>query len=167
MNDTHQYKMSWKEWIASAFLGVAFIIQLLLSFLSYNSLNLNIIVYLGWILLACSLVIFMSSNILQKTGGVPEGKRYAQTTLLVDSGIYGLIRHPIYFSIILLSLALASISQHWVSALASVPIIVAMYWWMILEEKITLARLGKPYGMYMQRVPRLNILLGVFRRIRR
>jgi protein-S-isoprenylcysteine O-methyltransferase Ste14 len=167
MNDTPQYQMSRKEWLASAFLGIAFIIQLLLSVLAYNSLNRKIILSLGWILLACSLIVFLSSNILQKKGGIPEGKHYAQTSQLVDSGIYGVIRHPIYFSVILLSLGLAGISQHWVSALASVPIIIAMYWWMVLEEKMTLVRLGEAYETYMQQVPRINLLLGIYRRIRR
>ena len=97
MGDTPQYQMSRKEWLVSAFLGVAFIIQLLLSVLSYNSLHLSVILYLGWLLLAGSLIIFLSSNILQKKGGIPEGKRYSQTTQLVDSVIYGVIRHPIYF----------------------------------------------------------------------
>ncbi|MFX0196336.1 MAG: methyltransferase family protein [Candidatus Hodarchaeota archaeon] len=166
MSDAHTYKMTWKFWIGASILGALFIAQILLSVLFYNSAGLNIILYCGWILLIGTMVLFLFSNVLQKKGGVPEGKSYEGTTFLVDSGIYSVIRHPIYCSFILLFIALVCLSQHWFSVLASIPLIISMYWIMIIEEKVTLERFGDAYKRYMQNVPRINILLGVYRRLR-
>lgn len=166
MSAEHKYKMTWKFWIGTSILGALFIAHILLSVLFYNSAGLNIILYCGWILMVGTLVLFFSSNVLQKKGGVPEGKSYGGTTILVDCGIYSMIRHPIYFSFILLFIALVCLSQHWLSVLTSIPLIISMYWIMIIEEKVTLEKFGDTYQRYMQNVPRTNILLGIYRLVR-
>ncbi|MFQ6125246.1 MAG: methyltransferase family protein [Candidatus Heimdallarchaeota archaeon] len=127
MSDEHKYKMTLKFWIGASILGALFIAQILLSIFFYNFASLNIIFYCGFILMVGAMVLFFYSNVLQKKGGVPEGKSYGGTTILVDSGIYSVIRHPIYFSFILLFIALVCFSQHWFSVLASIPLIISMY----------------------------------------
>jgi protein-S-isoprenylcysteine O-methyltransferase Ste14 len=56
------------------------------------------------------------------------------------------------------------VSQHWLSVIVSIPIAVWLYTeYLPKEEKGLLIRFGDDYRRYMQRVPRLNPLLGIMR----
>ena len=120
--------------------------------------------YLGWALLAVGWVLMaMTRDAFQKEGGAPEGESWLATTIVVDSGIYWLVRHPQYLSFMLLSLALILISQHWLSAILAIPIMVFLYVSMGGEERINVEKFGDDYVRYMQKVPRMNALAGVIR----
>jgi protein-S-isoprenylcysteine O-methyltransferase Ste14 len=51
-----------------------------------------------------------------------EGKSVMDTTAIVDSGTYGIVRHQQILGCILLMLGSVVISQHWLSAIKAVPI---------------------------------------------
>jgi len=104
---------------------------------------------------------------LRRWGGVPGGQSYVKTTSLVDRGIYGIVRHPQYLAGILMGVALPLIAQHWAVALLGVPVIVVLYTSAFDEEQSNIAKFGEEYKRYMERVPRLNALLGIVRLIRR
>ena len=103
--------MTGKDKIIAVYLLLGSVIQLFMLFFFGNWANLDVIMYLGFISLVISVVLVLSSNILRKEGGMEEGKGFV-TTKLVDSGIYGVIRHPIYLSLVYLFIGFALISQH-------------------------------------------------------
>jgi len=89
------------------------------------------------------------------------------TTVLVDSGTYGLVRHPQWLGCIMLMSAAILISQHWLSAIIGIPISAWSYSETLKEEKGLSIKFGDDYNRYMQRVPRMNLVMGIVRRLRR
>jgi len=128
-------------------------------------LGLNIPFYIGWIILVVGLPFFFSPAIYFPKA--QEGKSVMDTTVIVDSGTYGIIRHPQILGCILLMLGSILISQHWLSAIIAVPISVLFYRYVLKEEKNLIVKFGNDYKRYMQRVPKINPFLGIVRLLRR
>lgn len=125
------------------------------------------LVVVGWGLWALS-VIFGVWPILEfrRKGGVRKGQSYIQTTRLVDTGLYGILRHPQYFAGILLSWACACFSQYWPILAMTAVVTVALYADIVNADRYELAKFGDLYAHYMRRVPRVNFLLGIARVVR-
>jgi len=95
---------------------------------------------------------------------VPKGKSFVHTSRLVDTGIYAIVRHPQYLGGILsIFVATLLFYPHWLFATLGIPGTAILYWSTTEEEKRLIERFGSEYQAYMQRVPRMNILLGIFR----
>jgi len=132
------------------------------------SLGLQTLFYVGWSLLPVALFFFVSLIIYFKREGKPgEGKSLMNTTVLVDSGTYGIVRHPYALGVILMISASILISQHWLAAIIGVPIIVWAYLEAVKEEKGLIIKFGDDYKRYMQKVPRMNFILGIIRLLRK
>jgi len=131
-------------------------------------LGLEILRYVGWIVLVVGLPFFFSPAIyFPKKGRPQEGKNLMDTTIIVDSGTYGIVRHPQILGCILLMSASILISQHWLSAIIGIPIIVWSYIEAPKEEKGLILKFGDAYKHYTQKVPRMNIIVGIIRLLRR
>jgi protein-S-isoprenylcysteine O-methyltransferase Ste14/NAD-dependent dihydropyrimidine dehydrogenase PreA subunit len=132
------------------------------------SLGLQTLFYVGWVTLVVALFFFFSLIIYFRKEGKPgEGKGLMNTTVLVDSGTYGIIRHPYLLGSILMMCASILISQHWLAAIVGVPLIVWAYLEAANEEKGLIIKFGDDYKRYMQKVPRINFVLGVIRLLQR
>jgi protein-S-isoprenylcysteine O-methyltransferase Ste14 len=122
----------------------------------------------GGLLWALSIVFgWMPIYILRKKGGVPVGKSFVHTTVLVDSGIYGIVRHPQFLGWIFLNLALIFIAQNWIIAILGVVSAILMYIETRNADKSGIEKFGEDYKRYMRSVPRMNLLTGVIRFLRR
>jgi len=162
-----QWEPTWKDVIFYSFLGILFIGQVVLCFLFYNWANLDVLLYIGWTVFAFSMVLGMLPRMaFQAKGRAPEGESWIRTTVLVDSGIYAIVRHPMYLSFILLLISLILISQHWLSLIFSIPSVIYFYLSMVREERSSIDKFGDEYRSYMQRVPRMNLILGIVRLLR-
>ena len=159
----------WKDWIIWFVVCIGIIAQFVLGFFFwYNWARLDALLYIGWAVWVTSLALgWMPIFIFRRRAGVQKGEGYIHTTVLVDSGIYAVVRHPQYLAMILFSLALILISQHWVVALIGVVAMVSVYLCMREEDGRLVAKFGDDYKRYMQKVPRMNFLAGVIRLIRR
>ena len=89
------------------------------------------------------------------------------TTMIVDSGTYGIVRHPQILGCMLLMLASILISQHWAAVIIGIPLSVFFYAELPKEDKGLTVKFGEGYSSYMQRVPRINFLVGILRWLRR
>lgn len=144
------------------------VLPLLLVFVFYNYLGLGLLVYAGWMVLAAGLIlVFLAGHEFQQRGRVPKGKHLVHTTVLVSSGIYAVIRHPQYLGFILVVLALVLMSQHWLSVISGVMGSVLFYVDVRKEEQSNIEKFGHEYKHYMQKVPRMNLVVGIIRMIRR
>ena len=131
-------------------------------------LGLEILLYLGWVVAIVALPFFFSPFLYFREKGRPqEGKTIMDTSVLVDSGTYAIVRHPQFLGSILLMSASILISQHWLAAIIGVPIAVCYYMEEVKEEKGLMVKFGDDYKRYMERVPRMNLLLGIVRLLRR
>lgn len=101
--------------ISAVVLTVAGVGLIISSFLLYNENGNVAIRNVGWVILWISAIFgWLPILTLQKWGGVPKGKGYVHTTVLVDRGLYGIVRHPQYLAGILLGIGLTLVAQHWV-----------------------------------------------------
>lgn len=127
-------------------------------------LRFKIPLYVRRVIVAIGLLFFFSPGIyFPKKGRPQEGKTTMDTTVLVDSGTYSIVRHPQILGCIIMMSASILISQHWLSAIIGIPIAVWFYTELPKEEKGLIIRFGDDYKHYMQRVPKLNPFLGVIR----
>jgi protein-S-isoprenylcysteine O-methyltransferase Ste14 len=133
-------------------------------FLYFNWKNQFWLMIIGWIILFLSPVPgIMARFAFKKRGGVAEGDSVLNTQKIVDNGIFGVIRNPMYFSVMLFTAGLICISQHWLSIVSAIPIIAYFYYYMRIEEKLNITKFGNEYNDYMKRVPRLNVIAGFIR----
>ena len=137
-------------------------------FFLYNWAGLDVLAYIGWAVWVLSLILgWMPIFIFRRKGGVQKGEGYIQTTVLVDTGLYAVVRHPQYIAMILLSLALILISQHWLVVVIGVVAMMSVYLAMREEDRRLIEKFGDDYKRYMQSVPRMNFLVGFIRLLRR
>jgi protein-S-isoprenylcysteine O-methyltransferase Ste14 len=162
-----QWKPNLKDIILWSFFGILFVGQIVLCFLFYNGANLDFLLYLGWATFASSMIIGMLARVaFQEKGKSQKGKGWIHTSVVVESGIYAIVRHPMYLSFILFFLSLILISQHWLSLIFAIPITVYFYLSMGQEEQSSIIKFGDAYKTYMKRVPRINFFLGIIRLLR-
>lgn len=165
--DTPKRRYTWKDLVSSSIGFVSMILQMVMAIFYFNHLGVVILAYIGFGLVFLFLMVgWMAGVEFRKKGGVPKGKSCVKTTILVDSGIYAVVRHPMYTSWVLLSLALVLISQHWLSAILCVIASALFYIDARREDKSLITKFGEDYKKYMARVPRMNILIGVTRMFR-
>jgi protein-S-isoprenylcysteine O-methyltransferase Ste14 len=103
----------------------------------------------------------------RRKGGVEMGKSYIHTTKLVDTGIYSVVRHPQYVTLILWAIAGMLLFQHWTVVLLGLPIFPLTYIDLVRADKDAIEKFGDDYKVYMKKVPRANFLLGIIRRFRK
>ena len=94
---------------------------------------------------------------------MPEGKGYIHTTILVDRGVYAIVRHPQYLAGMLMGIALTLIAQHWVVAGLGVVVVLISYIDTFEEEISCIKKFGEDYEHYRERVPRVNFVIGIVR----
>jgi protein-S-isoprenylcysteine O-methyltransferase Ste14 len=154
--------------VPSVVLTVAAVGQIVLSFFLYNR-NGNVAIRgVGWVILWMSAVFgWLPILTLKKWGGVPKGRGYVHTTVLVDQGLYGIVRHPQYLAGILLGVGLSLIVQHWVVGFLGAAVAVMSYSATVEEERALRKKFGEEYGEYSERVPRVNFVIGLIRLLRR
>jgi len=166
--ETTHSSYSWKRDPLLWAYSVLMFLPIIMVFVFYNYYTLDFLVYAGWILLVFSVVIiFLAGGEFRKKGGAPKGKSIVNTTVLVDSGIYAVIRHPQYLGFILFVFALVLMSQHWLSVFSGVLGSALFYKDVLREEQMSVEKFGDDYQLYMQEVPKMNFLLGILRLLRR
>ena len=124
---------------------------------------------IGWIVWAAGMVLVMAPIIMfPRRGGVPRGEPFVKTSVLVDKGIYGVVRHPQYLGgIISIFITCILWYPHWLFAVLGLAGSVLTYLSARDEEINLIDKFGSTYVSYMQRVPRMNIFLGIMRVLRK
>ena len=150
-------------------MGILFIGLIVLCFLFFNWMNIILLVYIGVTFFIIGFFVFggMARIAFLKKGGSPNDKKWLDTKKVVDSGIYAVVRHPIYIGFMFYVMGLMLVSQHWLVLIFGIPIIFSFYQFMRIEEKGNIKRFGDDYKQYMKKVPRANFLLGGIRLLQR
>ncbi len=120
---------------------------------------------IGWVTLVLGMVLVMAPIVMfPRWGGVTKGKSFVETTRLVDSGLYAIVRHPQYTGgVIAIFLTTLLWYPHWLFGVLGAAGTVVIYLGCREEDKLLLKKFGDGYRAYMQRVPRMNFLLGIIR----
>jgi len=85
------------------------------------------------------------------------------TDAVISSGVFALVRHPLYLGAIFLYLAMVCFLPHWLMLILAIVNILYIYWFMAIEEQKNREKFGSEYAHYMQSVPRANLFAGILR----
>lgn len=147
-------------------LTIASVGQIILTFLLYDPEGNTTLINIGWGVLMLSAIFGWLPIFTFRSKGKVKGWGYIHTTVLVDSGIYGIVRHPQYLAGILISAALPMITHHWLVVVLGLIAAVINYLDTFNEEEGCIEKFGEAYRQYMERVPRLNFIAGIVRALR-
>ena len=157
---------SWR--CSGTILGASILIvaQYVLAFFVFKLPGLKALQWVGWGIWVLSLIFGIGPILIfYKYGGVERGKSYVQTTKLVDTSLYAIVRHPQYLAGVLFNLALMLLAQHWFVILIGIVSMGLLYLEIRAADQEGLDKFGDEYQRYMQSVPRANFLLGLIRLI--
>lgn len=148
---------------ASASLLLAFGLMFLLD----NPISSSWLWYAGWIVWVVGIVfVFLPMSLLRSRGRVAKGQSYVQTTVLVESGLYSMVRHPQYLGWFLMYPAMMLFNAHWLIVVLGLLGMVCVYQFTRQEDDDLVAKFGESYERYMMAVPQLNLIAGLIRRIK-
>lgn len=146
--------------IISHTITILFLIQIILSLLFYNWARIDLLTYAGWIIIITGVTIFIKALVdfraVKKTD-LKKGE-------IVDTGLFSIIRHPMYLSFMFMAAGLIFISQYWLVVIIGVARIIMLYYVILKEERMDMDRFGSPYRDYQKTVPRLNFVKGILKR---
>jgi protein-S-isoprenylcysteine O-methyltransferase Ste14 len=120
---------------------------------------------LGVLLCLVTLVLALLCFAALGRRGNPEGF-VERTTVLVDSGLFGVVRHPLYLGLALWSIALVLQIQSMPAILLGMAAFCCFWMAGRREDAFNAEKFGKAYREYMTRVPAWNLVKGLRRRSR-
>ena len=143
-----------KENILMIIIGIAFFLNIIVIILSPPTIKKLVIA--GYAILGIGAFFFILSvfTILRKDTGN-----------IVDSGIYGIVRHPMYLGAMLMFFSHIFLGQNWIVTISTVIAIVCCYLCIQFGDQRNIEKFDDNYKRYMQKVPRTNFLLGIIRLI--
>ena len=130
---------------------------------SYTALSIA-----GGVVWAFGMVLVMAPIVMfPRRGGVPKGKSFVNTTQLVDTGIYAVVRHPQYTGgVYAIFLTTFLLYPHWLFGALGVIGVAVIYMGCREEDQRLIEKFGDDYRAYMKRVPGMNFVSGLVRLIR-
>lgn len=118
--ETTRSSYSWKRNPLFWAYSILMFLLIIMAFFFYNYYSLDFLVHAGWIMLVFSIVIILLAGAEFQKKGAPKGRSVVNTTILVDTGVYTIVRHPQYLGLILFVLALVLMSQQWLNVFSYV-----------------------------------------------
>jgi protein-S-isoprenylcysteine O-methyltransferase Ste14 len=116
-----------------------------------------IFAYAAWLLFAIGLALVLLSTMTLAAKRAPG---------LIDRGIYGIVRHPMYLGAMLLFLSWIFFLPHGITVLLSSVNAAIVYGFILQGERANIERFGDAYRRYMDEVPRINLFRGLLRYLR-
>lgn len=104
---------------------------------------------ISWILLILSVYVVVTGYLLLKKKGKPDSN-FENTSVLVKSGIYRYIRHPLYLSVFLLGTGVMLKDPKYFQLILGTINLTAIYITARIEEKEMIAKFGDEYCTYMR-----------------
>jgi protein-S-isoprenylcysteine O-methyltransferase Ste14 len=85
----------------------------------------------------------------------------SQSTALIDTGILGIVRHPIYLGTALGAFALILVFQSIISLILGIIAIFCLWMASKKEDEFNMKKFGDKYKEYMKKVPIWNVFKGL------
>jgi protein-S-isoprenylcysteine O-methyltransferase Ste14 len=135
--------------IARFFAFESVFILVLLNYKAWFINPFSLFQVISWILLILSAYIVIAGYLLLKRKGKPDSN-FENTSVLVKTGIYGYIRHPLYLSIFLLGTGIMLKDPHLVQLVLGAINLIAVYITARIEENEMIVKFGDDYRIYMK-----------------
>ncbi len=147
-----------KEIILMGIIGIVFFLNMLL--LNFPLLNVPVmeeLIIVGWILLGIgALFVILSVLTLRRKG----------TTNVTDSGVYGVVRHPMYLGGMVMFLSHIFFGQNWIVVISTIIGVYCCFLLIQSEDQKNIEKFGDDYKRYKEKVPRMNFVVGVIRMLK-
>ena len=143
-----------KENILMVILGITFFLNIITMNLFPPTIKELVVV--GYTILGIGALFFILSVFTLRRKG---------TGNVVDSGIYGIIRHPMYLGAMVMFFSHIFLGQSWIVAISTIIAIVCCNLIIQSGDQRNIEKFGNDYQLYIQKVPRINFLLGIIRLI--
>ena len=144
--------------ILLSLIGIIFFLNVLLPLLLDIEPIVKELVVLAWIMLIIGMVFVTISVITLRIKGIDR---------IVDSGIYSIVRHPMYLGGMVLFISHIFFFQHWIIIINAIIAVICIYLSIRLGDQRNIEKFGDGYKHYMQKVPRTNFLVGLIRLLQR
>ena len=145
-----------KDNILMGIIGIALFLNIL--FIILFPPIIEQLVLVGFIILGIGLIFLLLSLLpLHKKG----------TSNIITTGIYAVVRHPMYLGAILMFVSHIFLGQNWAVAISTIVAIVCCYLIVLSGDQRNIEKFGDEYKRYMTNVPRTNFILGIIRLLRR
>lgn len=141
--------------------GVLLVVQFVLLWILDESIDIPGLDYLAWAVWLAAIALIASSMLtLHNKGQVQEGKGYLETETLIATGVYALVRHPLYLGWALMYVATFLFKPNWILAAIGIVGMACVYRFTVQAEALLREKFGESYERYMASVPRFNLLAG-------
>jgi len=142
-----------KKFVLSVVVSTIIFISFITWFIGTSNKTPELIIFSWVFFFAGSILILLSVKMLKKQRSV----------ILLNSGVYSIIRHPLYLGIIYLYIWIIFGVQNLIITILSIAGIACLYWQMVIEDNYCIKKYGQDYRRYMNSVPRINLLQGIIR----
>ncbi len=137
-------------------LGVAFLLNIVV--INLFPPTIQELAVVGYTILGIGALFFILSVYTLRRKGISN---------VVDSGIYGVVRHPMYLGGIVMFFSHIFLGQNWIVTISTIVGIACCYLIMLSEDQRNIEKFGEEYRLYMQSVPRMNLLMGIVKSLMR
>jgi protein-S-isoprenylcysteine O-methyltransferase Ste14 len=165
---TKTYKIHFLDYVAYLLMVVCFPFNplVLLKVIEPHENKLLLCLGVGFWIIGMIFVIYPFIYFRLK-GNVSKGKAYVYTNKIVTSGLYSIVRHVQYTGGILsIFIATPLLYPHWIFVLLGIPGILLIYLGTKREDKLLIEKFGDAYKSYIKKVPGINIVAGVIRKLK-
>ena len=132
--------------------AIALVVNII--FINVTPPFIKALVYVGFILLGAGILLLIVAIVTLRRRG---------TAKVIDTGIYGIVRHPIYLAGIIMFFSHIFLGQHLVVFISTAAAIACCYASMVYGDQYNIEKFGDAYAQYMKRVPRMNFIAGLTR----
>jgi len=145
-------KRDTKDNILMVILGITFFLNIIM--MNLFPPTIEELVVAGYIILGIGALFFILSVYTL---------RRKSTSNVIDSGIYSIVRHPMYLGAMVMFFSHIFLGQNWIVAISTIVGIVCCYLIILSADQRNIEKFGDDYKLYIQKVPRANFLLGIIR----
>jgi protein-S-isoprenylcysteine O-methyltransferase Ste14 len=131
----------------------------------WKTIDIRPLLYVGYAVVALGIAFVIPSFVSLRHKGKPESG-WEPTTILIDSGVYRIVRHPLYLGSAIATLGIMLVIQSIPSTILG---LVAIFcFWMVSrkEDAFNIKKFGDEYKVYSEKVPMWNVFRA-FSRVRR
>jgi protein-S-isoprenylcysteine O-methyltransferase Ste14 len=145
-----------KDNVLMIIIGIVFFLNMTL--LQFAVPVIEELIVIGWIVLGIgALFVVLSVFTLRRKG----------TSQVTDSGVYGIVRHPMYLGGLVMFFSHVFFGQNLMIVFNTVIGVICCYLIILSGDQRNIEKFGDEYEQYMQKVPRMNFIAGIFRLARR
>ncbi len=137
-------------------LGIAFLLNIVA--INLFPPNIEELAVAGWIIFGVGAFFCVLSVLAHRKKGASN---------IVDSGIYGIVRHPMYLGGTIMFFSHFFLGQNLIVAVGTIVAVVCCYLIILSDEEQNLEKFGDDYKRYMEKVPRIDFVVGIMRSLRR